>query len=38
VAGGRAERFYVERGFTVVATLPRWRRGADFVLLERPLR
>ncbi len=38
IAGGAAERFYVERGFTVVTTLPRWRRGADFVLLERPLR
>jgi 2'-5' RNA ligase len=36
-AGGRAERFYVERGFRQVALLPRWRRGADFVLLERPL-
>lgn len=38
VAGGPAERFYVERGFTAVATLPRWRRSADFVLLERSLR
>jgi GNAT superfamily N-acetyltransferase len=38
VAGGPAERFYLERGFTVAATLPRWRRGADFVLLERLLR
>lgn len=37
VAGGRAERFSVERGFRHVAVLPRWRRGADFVLLERRL-
>ena len=36
-AGGPAERFYVERGFRRMATLPRWRRGADFVLLERAL-
>ncbi|MDQ3384765.1 MAG: GNAT family N-acetyltransferase [Actinomycetota bacterium] len=36
-AGGTAERFYVERGFRQVAVLPRWRRDADFVLLERPL-
>ena len=36
-AGGTAERFYADRGFRPVATLPRWRRGADFVLLERPL-
>ena len=36
-AGGPAERFHVERGFRHVATLPRWRRGADFVLLERAL-
>ena len=36
-AGGGAERFYVERGFRQVAVLPRWRRGADFVLLERRL-
>ena len=36
-AGGPAERFYAERGFRQVAHLPRWRRGADFVLLERPL-
>lgn len=36
-AGGPAERFYADRGFTFVATLPRWRRGADFVLLERLL-
>lgn len=38
IAGGAAQRFYVERGFTVVATLPRWRRGADFALLERAFR
>ncbi len=37
VAGGRAERFSVERGFRHVAVLPRWRRGVDFVLLERRL-
>ena len=36
-AGGPAERFCADRGFTLVATLPRWRRGADFVLLERLL-
>lgn len=35
--GEPAERFYVDRGFRHVATLPRWRRGADFVLLERTL-
>jgi len=38
VAGGDAQRFYVDRGFVTVATLPRWRRGVDFVLLERALR
>lgn len=37
VAGGPVERFYLDRGFTPVATLPRWRRGTDFVLLERAL-
>lgn len=37
-AGGPVEQFYVDRGFTPLATLPRWRRGTDFVLLERPLR
>lgn len=36
-AGGRAERFYVERGFRPVTLLPRWRRGVDFVLMERSL-
>lgn len=37
VAGGAVEHFYVERGFTSVTTLPRWRRGAAFVLLSRSL-
>ena len=37
VAGGPAARFYLERGFRPTATLPRWRRGTDFVLLERGL-
>lgn len=36
-AAGAAERFYLDRGFRPVAVLPRWRRGADFVLLERLL-
>jgi len=34
---GDAARFYVDRGFRPVAVLPGWRRGADFVLLERPV-
>lgn len=37
LAGGAAERFYVDRGFTLVSRLPRWRRGADFAQLERLL-
>ena len=36
-ADGPAQRFYVDRGFRQVVTLPRWRRGVDFVLLERRL-
>jgi GNAT superfamily N-acetyltransferase len=36
-AGGPAERFYRDRGFTEVARLPRWRRGEDFVVLERSI-
>lgn len=35
--GGGAERFYRDRGFTMAATLPRWRRGVDFVVMERRL-
>ena len=35
--GGRAERFYAERGYVVTATLPRWREEHDFVLMERDI-
>lgn len=38
VGGGAVERFYVDRGFTQLAALLQWRRGADFVLLARTLR
>ncbi len=34
-AGGMAEGFYRDRGFAVVARLPRWRRERDFVMMER---
>lgn len=37
-AGGEAEGFYRERGYAVVAVLPRWREERDFVLMERQLR
>jgi GNAT superfamily N-acetyltransferase/2'-5' RNA ligase len=37
LAGEGAERLYSERGFKVVARLPRWRDGCDFVLMERVL-
>jgi 2'-5' RNA ligase/GNAT superfamily N-acetyltransferase len=37
VAGGAAKRFYRERGFTVRASLPRWRHRRDFVHLVRRL-
>ncbi len=35
--GGAAERFYAERGYEVTTSLPRWRRGHDFVVMERRL-
>jgi 2'-5' RNA ligase/ribosomal protein S18 acetylase RimI-like enzyme len=35
LSGGRAEQFYTERGYKLVAPLPRWREGRDFVLMER---
>ena len=37
LAGGRAEGFYRERGYAVVATLPKWREERDFVMMERHL-
>jgi len=37
VAGGPAEAFYRDRGFTTVVALPRWRHGRDFVQLRRLL-
>jgi 2'-5' RNA ligase len=37
IAGGRADRFYRERGFAPVLALPAWRHGRDFVQLRRPL-
>jgi ribosomal protein S18 acetylase RimI-like enzyme/2'-5' RNA ligase len=36
-AGKRAEGFYRERGYAVVASLPRWRGEENFVMMERPL-
>lgn len=36
-AGSDPERFYRERGYRVVARLPAWNHGRDFVLMERPL-
>jgi 2'-5' RNA ligase/GNAT superfamily N-acetyltransferase len=35
LAGGMAEGFYRDRGYAVVARLPRWRRERDFVMMER---
>ncbi|MGO8875680.1 MAG: GNAT family N-acetyltransferase [Acidimicrobiales bacterium] len=37
LAGSRAEGFYRGRGYEVTATLPRWREGRDFSLMERAL-
>jgi len=37
LAGGRAQLFYADRGFEVIATLPRWREELDFVLMEHQL-
>jgi 2'-5' RNA ligase len=34
-AGGAAEALYRSRGYEVVGLLPRFRRGHDFVLMER---
>ena len=36
-AGGRAEDFYRSRGWVEVGALPDWRRGRDFVRMERRL-
>jgi GNAT superfamily N-acetyltransferase len=36
-AQGDARAFYEARGWTVFDTLPRWRRGRDFVQMERVL-
>jgi GNAT superfamily N-acetyltransferase len=36
-AAGAARRLYESRGWTVSATLPRWREGRDFVQMERLL-
>jgi 2'-5' RNA ligase len=38
LAGGPAERFFGERGWTVERSLPRWRSGADYLRLIRHLR
>jgi GNAT superfamily N-acetyltransferase len=37
IAGSRAERFYLDRGFVALFPLPAWRHGRDFVQLRRPL-
>jgi 2'-5' RNA ligase/GNAT superfamily N-acetyltransferase len=37
IAGGAADRFYRERGFTPAFPLPGWRHGRDFVQLRRQL-
>jgi 2'-5' RNA ligase/GNAT superfamily N-acetyltransferase len=37
VLGGRAERFYAERGYEVTVNLPVWRNEEDFVAMERRL-
>jgi 2'-5' RNA ligase/N-acetylglutamate synthase-like GNAT family acetyltransferase len=37
VADGRARRFYEARGWRSYLTLPAWRRGRDFVQMERVL-
>jgi GNAT superfamily N-acetyltransferase len=36
-AGSRAEAFYRSRGWVEVGVLPDWRRGRDFVRMERRL-
>ena len=36
-ADGPARAFYEARGWTAFVTLPRWRRGRDFVQMERLL-
>ena len=35
LSGGRAERFYADRGYVVAANLPKWREDHDFVVMER---
>ena len=37
IAGGPAEGFYRDRGFTLAFPLPAWRHGRDFVQLRRAL-
>lgn len=37
IAAGPAEGFYTRRGYAVLATLPRWRGGLDFAVMERKL-
>jgi len=36
-ASGPARRFYEDRGYEATASLPAWRHGQDFVVLERSL-
>jgi hypothetical protein len=36
-AGSPAVTFYLARGFVVGPTLPGWRAGLDFVVMERLL-
>jgi len=35
--GAGAEQFYTGRGYVVITTLPRWREGRDFVVMEHDL-
>ncbi len=37
IAGGRAADFYTSHGYQVTATLPEWRGGLDFVVMEKLL-
>jgi len=37
LAGGEEEGFYRDRGYAVVARLPRWREEREFVVMERPV-
>ncbi|MHB1781581.1 MAG: GNAT family N-acetyltransferase [Acidimicrobiales bacterium] len=38
LAGGRAERFYANRGYERSTTLPAWREERDFVVMVKVLR